>query len=84
MKIQKSLIFVLPYGKQRNFPYLKIRKILRKQEVLEEIGNFLPFNIENLLFSMPFKTRSPRIKKILAPFKSEKFEGFEGNRKFLK
>ena len=31
--------------------------ILTKQEVLK-VGDFLPFNMENSLFSMPFKTRS--------------------------
>ncbi|MFA4952733.1 MAG: hypothetical protein WC584_00765 [Candidatus Pacearchaeota archaeon] len=49
MKIQKLKIFVLQDGKQKSFPSLKIRKILRKQEFLEEIRNFLPFKNRKFL-----------------------------------
>ena len=41
---------------------MKIQKlkifVLLKPEILEEIGNFLPLNMENKIFSIPFKTRS--------------------------
>ncbi|MFA4953122.1 MAG: hypothetical protein WC584_02790 [Candidatus Pacearchaeota archaeon] len=99
-EIRYFLPFNIENMKIRNFHFYKTRNFVSKRVFYPYTWKTKKFSIPQnmrIINSHPYKTgsfesqedfketRSPRIKKILAPFKSEKFEGFESkNRKFSK